>query len=66
MMDIDMPEKNGHQTTIEIQQYYRNRNMRKGTISACSAYVQECEKNKAKQSGMGYYITKPVNPKLLE
>ena len=38
-MDIDMPKKNGHQTTIEIQAFYKKQKAPFAKISACSAYV---------------------------
>lgn len=41
-MDIDMPIKNGYQTTKEILSYFEMKRIHNPTpISACSAYVQE-------------------------
>ncbi|KAL4454163.1 hypothetical protein ABPG73_011921 [Tetrahymena malaccensis] len=65
-MDIDMPVKDGHQTTVEINNFFKNQNMQPSPISAYTAYVQQKEINKAFESGMQYYITKPINQKDLE
>ncbi|EDK32072.2 two-component sensor protein histidine kinase (dhkk, dhkj) (macronuclear) [Tetrahymena thermophila SB210] len=66
-MDIDMPIMDGHQTTTEIIKFYLDQKSSfKPVISACSAYVQDSEKQKAFQKGMKYYITKPINIKQLE
>ncbi|KAL4438314.1 hypothetical protein ABPG74_009737 [Tetrahymena malaccensis] len=65
-MDIDMPIKNGYQTTKEILNYYNNQKVKPTVISACTAFIQESEKKQAKESGMKYYITKPVATEQLE
>ncbi|KAL4474756.1 hypothetical protein ABPG74_001452 [Tetrahymena malaccensis] len=66
-MDIDMPIMDGHQTTTEIIKFYKNQQSSfQPIISACSAYVQDSEKQKAFKKGMRYYITKPINTKQLE
>ncbi|KAL4466677.1 hypothetical protein ABPG72_016794 [Tetrahymena utriculariae] len=66
-MDIDMPVKNGYETTYEILQFYKEKKIQgPPPISACTAFVQQSEKAKAIQSGMQFYITKPINQGLLE
>ncbi|KAL4512428.1 hypothetical protein ABPG72_005430 [Tetrahymena utriculariae] len=60
-MDIDMPIKDGYETTKNILQYFKKKNMSPPKISACTAYVQEKEKKKAFDCGMTYYLTKPIN-----
>ncbi|KAL4466673.1 hypothetical protein ABPG72_016790 [Tetrahymena utriculariae] len=66
LMDIDMPIKDGHQTTQEIIEFYNSHNIKIPLISACSAFVQESEKKKAIESGMQFYITKPIQTSQLE
>ncbi|EAR84982.2 ATPase, histidine kinase-, DNA gyrase B (macronuclear) [Tetrahymena thermophila SB210] len=65
-MDLDMPVQNGFQTTINILDYYKQQNQKPPTISACTAFIQDSEKKKARQAGMKYYITKPVETSYLE
>ncbi|KAL4474165.1 hypothetical protein ABPG72_002890 [Tetrahymena utriculariae] len=66
-MDIDMPIKNGYQAAQEINLFFKTINMKKlSPISACTAFIQEEEKQKAFESGMQYYITKPVDSQKLE
>ncbi|EAS07038.2 ATPase, histidine kinase-, DNA gyrase B (macronuclear) [Tetrahymena thermophila SB210] len=66
-MDIDMPVKNGYQAAQEINLFFKSINMKKlSPISACTAFVSEEEKRKAFESGMQYYITKPVDSQKLE
>ncbi|KAL4466676.1 hypothetical protein ABPG72_016793 [Tetrahymena utriculariae] len=67
LMDINMPIKNGYEATEDILNYFKSQKVDQLIqISACSAYVQEEMKKKAKESGMKYYITKPVNQQQLE
>ncbi|KAL4466684.1 hypothetical protein ABPG72_016801 [Tetrahymena utriculariae] len=65
-MDIDMPVMNGYQTTEKILQFYKKFQAEPPVISACSAYIQESDKQKAYQVGMKYYITKPINTQSFE
>ncbi|KAL4438350.1 hypothetical protein ABPG74_009773 [Tetrahymena malaccensis] len=66
-MDIDMPQMNGYETTLEIFNFFNQINEKCCPISACTAYVQEEEKKKAFSTGMSYYLTKPVlSEKLLK
>ncbi|EAR83226.2 response regulator receiver domain protein (macronuclear) [Tetrahymena thermophila SB210] len=65
-MDIDMPVMNGYQTTEKILQFYKKLKAEPPVISACSAYIQESDKQKAYQVGMKYYITKPINTQSFE
>ena len=34
-----MPDKNGHETTVEILEYFKNIKLNPPVISACTAYV---------------------------
>ncbi|EAR86396.2 ATPase, histidine kinase-, DNA gyrase B (macronuclear) [Tetrahymena thermophila SB210] len=65
-MDIDMPIKDGYETTKNILQYFQKKNIPPPKISACTAYVQEKERKKAFDCGMSYYLTKPINSFELE
>ncbi|KAL4470271.1 hypothetical protein ABPG74_011882 [Tetrahymena malaccensis] len=65
-MDIDMPVKNGHQTSKEILSLFSSQTVKPPVISACTAYSQDEERKKAQQSGMKFYITKPIDVSQLE
>jgi CheY-like chemotaxis protein len=57
-MDIEMPGKDGFQTTKAI------REMQAGAeiyIIGCSGHDEEAEKKKCFNAGMNEYLTKPVN-----
>ena len=60
-MDIDMPKMNGYQTTKKILELYKNNiTEKKPYICACTAFIEEDEKQKAKDCGMDDFISKPV------
>ncbi|KAL4502369.1 hypothetical protein ABPG72_011956 [Tetrahymena utriculariae] len=65
-MDIDMPVKNGHQTSKEILSLFSSLTVKPPIITACTAYSQDAERKKAQQSGMKFYITKPIDVSQLE
>ena len=65
-MDIDMPLKDGHETTIDILDFFKAHKTSPSVISACSAFVQENEKKKAFLSGMTHYVTKPIDTLYIE
>lgn len=45
-MDIDMPVKDGFETSQIIYYYYEQQNMSKPTIIACSAFIDQQTKTK--------------------
>lgn len=61
-MDIDMPVMNGYEATQLITQVFKENNISslECPIIACSAYVNPEDKQKAFESGMLDYITKPI------
>ncbi len=60
-MDIDMPIKNGYETTIEIIGIFKNiYRAIPPPIVACTAFVGEEERVKAEGVGMCGFINKPV------
>ncbi|KAL4486771.1 hypothetical protein ABPG72_006603 [Tetrahymena utriculariae] len=67
-MDIDMPIMNGYQATIKILDFFSKQNtqIKKPFISACSAFVTDQDKEKAKEVGMQFFIEKPIIKKKLE
>lgn len=63
LMDVQMPKKNGYEATIEIRQFEQSQNT---AIIALTAGIFNKEKKKCLDSGMDAYISKPINPALLQ
>ena len=59
-MDIDMPIKDGYQTTKEIIKFCNEKNIEVPLICACSAFKGDADRRKAKSSGMNYFLEKPL------
>lgn len=62
-MDIDMPIKNGIETTIDLVKIFKNKNHKKTKIIGLSAFHQENIIAESLNAGMIDYITKPVSLK---
>lgn len=65
LMDIHMPVMDGPETAKEIRQS-KNDQINKIPIIACSADVFPESKKKAIESGMNFYLTKPLSEKALK
>jgi len=61
LLDIQMPEKNGYETTLEIR---KNEKLKNLPIIALTAGIMVGEKEKCLDYGMDDYISKPF--KLIE
>jgi len=61
LMDIDMPVKNGYETTKELTKLFKKYNI-STPIVALSAFSQIESKGKALEAGMTDYIEKPITP----
>ena len=57
LMDIQMPHKNGYETTAEIKQLKNYNNI---PIIALTAGIMLGEKEKCLESGMDDYVSKPI------
>ena len=57
LMDIQMPEKNGYETTAEIRNLNTSENI---PIIALTAGIMLGEKEKCLEAGMNDYISKPI------
>lgn len=64
LMDIDMPIKNGYETTSELKVLFKSFNKRV-PIVALSAFSQEDNKKKAEDVGMNCYLEKPFTQEKL-
>ena len=65
LMDIHMPEIDGCETTKKIRSDSENKNQNT-TIIALTAAALLDEKNRALESGMNDFLTKPFSPKQLK
>jgi PAS domain S-box-containing protein len=63
LMDIQMPVKNGYETTIEIRKLEKAKNI---PIIALTAGIMIGEKEKCIESGMNDYVAKPIIKSNLE
>ena len=61
LMDVQMPELDGFDTTRLIRKHEESRNEHT-PIVAMTAHAMKGDKEKCLAAGMDYYITKPVNP----
>lgn len=64
LMDIQMPEKNGYQTTKEILEKYPDP-MKRPIIIALTANAYDFDLKKCKSLGMYDFLTKPLEEKFL-
>ena len=58
-MDIEMPGKNGIESTIEIGKFFEKRDD-KQVIIGCTGYSSDKEKNECAAAGMNTMMTKPI------
>ena len=65
LMDIEMPIKDGYQTTLDIRDFEKNNNMPASKIVAVSAHSMKESHNKALMSGMDDFLSKPIDQKIL-
>ncbi|MFT7261934.1 MAG: signal transduction histidine kinase/CheY-like chemotaxis protein [Glaciecola sp.] len=65
LMDIEMPMKDGYQTTDDIRQYELEHNQRPCKIVAVSAHSMKESRGKALISGMDDFLSKPIDQNIL-
>lgn len=66
LMDINMPEKDGKEASIEILEIEKQRNLSHTPIVALSANAIEKDKNEILSIGIDDYLLKPINEKKLD
>lgn len=64
LMDIQMPEKNGYETALEIRSL-KDAHYENIPIIALSASISEKIQRRIRESGMDDYVSKPIDPKYL-
>ncbi|MFT4907541.1 MAG: CheY-like chemotaxis protein, partial [Oleispira sp.] len=65
LMDIEMPVKDGYQTTDDIRQYEQEQNLEPCKIVAVSAHSMKESRGKALISGMDDFLSKPIDQNIL-
>lgn len=60
LMDVQMPEMNGYQTTELIRGYEKNNQLKKTPIVAISAGTSSIERDNCIKSGMNDFLSKPI------
>jgi signal transduction histidine kinase/CheY-like chemotaxis protein len=65
LMDIEMPVKDGYQTTYDIRQYEREQDLLPCKIVAVSAHSMKESRGKALLSGMDDFLSKPIDQNAL-
>ena len=66
LMDVQMPEMDGLETTRIIRSSEQYRHVRNIPIIALTAYAMAGDKEKCLEAGMNSYLAKPVDIKALE
>ena len=61
LMDLQMPVMDGYEATIEIRKGNSGMNDKNIPIVAVTADVMETTKDRVKEIGMNYYLSKPIN-----
>ena len=65
-MDCQMPIMDGFEATLRIREIERKRNLFPTKIIALSAQVSDKIRARCKETGMDFYLSKPIKPALLK
>lgn len=65
LMDIEMPIKDGYQTTSDIRVFEKNNDLSHCNIVAVSAHSMKESRGKALTSGMDDFLSKPIDQNIL-
>jgi len=60
-LDLNMPVMDGYEFTKRLKQFWKGSAEPRSFIVACTAAVQDSEKQKVKESGMDDFIGKPIS-----
>ncbi len=65
LMDVQMPELDGLETTRIIRSSKKYEEVKRIPIIALTAYAMAGDREKCMEAGMDYYLSKPVDVKAL-
>ena len=65
LMDMNMPVKDGFQSTAEIREFERRNKLRTANIAALTGVANDDARTKALDAGVNRYLTKPIQMKEL-
>ena len=63
LMDLNMPKKNGLDTTLEFRTWEQANNKTPTPIIGLTAHALNDDKNKCLKAGMNEYLSKPITRK---
>ena len=66
VMDLQMPNVNGWESTILIRDYEKLKEIKPVPIIALTANVTVSDRKKSYESGMDYFAEKPIRPEVLD
>jgi CheY-like chemotaxis protein len=61
LMDISMPIKNGHEATLDIRAFERERGLEHTPIIAVTAHAMSGDREKCLSVGMNDFVAKPIS-----
>lgn len=65
VMDVSMPNMNGHEATQEIRRIEELEGLRHTPIIAVTAHAMKSDEQNCRDAGMDDYMTKPISPEML-
>ncbi len=65
LMDVSMPEMNGHEATAAIREIEKQDSLEKTPIVGVTAHALKGDKERCFEVGMDDYLSKPVSPDML-
>jgi CheY-like chemotaxis protein len=65
VMDVSMPNMNGHEATREIRRIEAEEGLARTPIIAVTAHAMASDKQHCEDAGMDDYMTKPISPDML-